>query len=148
MNPDQVLLQRFSGAPLVIDSNPLAVALDARMMSLDRVAGAVRLTFNPGPEFVQGRGVVQGGIVSTMLDFAAAYAVLAILPEGQTAATATMTVNFHGAVKAGDVVATGAVERAGKRLVFVRAQILGDGDRVLATATSVMTILPDSPAPV
>jgi uncharacterized protein (TIGR00369 family) len=145
MNPDQELLQRFSGAPLVIDSNPLAVALNARLMSLDRVAGIARLAFNPGPQFVQGRGVLQGGIVSTMLDFAAAYAALAVLLEGQTAATATITVNFQGAVRLGEVLATGTVERAGKRLIFVRAQIHGDGDRILAAATSVMTVLPDGP---
>jgi uncharacterized protein (TIGR00369 family) len=145
MNPDQALLQRFTGEPLVIDSNPLASALNARLVSLDRVAGVARLTFDPGPEFVQGRGVVQGGIVSTMLDFAAAYAALATLPEGQTAATATITVNFQGAVKAGEVAATGTVERAGKRLIFVRAQIHGEGDRILAAATSVMTVLPDGP---
>ena len=116
------------------------------MLSLDRAAGVVRLSFNPGPQFVQGRGVVQGGIVSTMLDFAAAYAALAILPEGQTAATATITVNFQGVVRAGLVNATGTVERAGKRLIFTRAQIFGDGDRVLAAATAVMSVLPDDPA--
>ena len=145
MNPDQALLARFTGEPLVIDSNPLASVLNARLVSLDRAAGIARLTFNPGQEFVQGRGVVQGGIVSTMLDFAAAYAALATLPEGQTAATATITVNFQGAVKAGEVAASGIVERAGKRLIFVRAQIHGEGDRILAAATSVMTVLPDGP---
>jgi uncharacterized protein (TIGR00369 family) len=146
MNPDQALLQRFAGAPLAVDSNPLAALLDCRMLALDRVAGTVRLTFNPGPQFIQGRGVIQGGIVSTMLDFAAAYAALSTLPEGQTAATATMNVNFHGAVRAGTVHAVGMVERAGKRLIFVRAQILGDGEKTLATATAVMSVLVDMPA--
>lgn len=146
MNPDQALLQRFSGAPLAIDSNPLAAALECRLLALDRTAGIVRLSFNPGPQFVQGRGVVQGGIVSTMLDFAAAFAALAVIPDGQTAATASMTVNFQGAVRAGLVNATGTVERAGKRLVFTRAQIVGEADRVMAVATAVMTVLPDVPA--
>ncbi len=145
MNPDQALLQKFSGAPLAIDSNPLAALLDCRIMALDRTTGVVRLTFNPGPQFVQGRGVVQGGIVSTMLDFAAAFAALAVLPEGQTAATATMTVNFQGAVRAGIVSATGMVERAGKRLIFTRAQIVGEDERVFAAATAVMSVLPDTP---
>ena len=146
MNPDQVLLQRFSGTPLAVDSNPLAAALACRLLSVDRPAGVVRLSFNPGPQFVQGRGVVQGGIVSTMLDFAAAFAAVAVLPEGQTAATATMTVHFQGAVKAGELTVAGTVERAGKRLIFTRAQLFGDGGRVLAAATAVMSVLPDQPA--
>ncbi|MGZ5829745.1 MAG: PaaI family thioesterase [Xanthobacteraceae bacterium] len=145
MNPDQALLQRFSGAPLAIDSNPLAAALECQLLSLDRTAGVVRLSFNPGPQFVQGRGVVQGGIVSTMLDFAAAFAALSVVPEGQTAATASMTVNFQGAVRAGPVMATGTVERAGKRLIFTRARITGEADRLMAAATAVMSVLPDLP---
>jgi uncharacterized protein (TIGR00369 family) len=145
MNPDQALLQRFAGVPLAVDSNPLAAALDCRLLALDRMAGVVRLSFNPGPQFVQGRGVVQGGIVSTMLDFAAAFAALAVLSDGQTAATATMTANFQGAVQAGTLTAAGMVERAGKRLIFTRAQLFGDSDRLLATATSVMSVLPDVP---
>ena len=145
MNPDQTLLRRFAGEPLVIDSNPLAVALQSHLISLDRAAGAVELRFHPGDQFVQGRGVVQGGIVATMLDFAAAYAALATLSEGQTAATASINVNFMGAVRAGEVTATGRVERAGKRLIFVRAEISGEGGRILATASSVMTVLAEAP---
>jgi uncharacterized protein (TIGR00369 family) len=145
MNQDQTLLNRFCGAPLAVDSNALAAALDCRIVALDRKAGVIHLTFNPGPQFVQGRGVVQGGIVATMLDFAAAFAALSVLPEGQTAATASMTANFQGAVRAGLVKATGKVERAGKRLVFVRAEIAGDDERIMAAGTAVMTVLPDLP---
>lgn len=146
MNPDQALLLRFSGAPLGVDSNPLAAMLDCRLLALDRTAGVIRMSFNPPPQFVQGRGVVQGGIVSTMLDFAAAFAALAILPDGQTAATASITVNFQGAVRAGTLIAAGVVERAGKRLIFTRSQLQGEDDRVLATASAVMSVLQESPA--
>jgi uncharacterized protein (TIGR00369 family) len=145
MNPDQALLARFAGAPLPVDSNALAQALRTTMTALDRKAGSVTLTFEPGDQFVQGRGVVQGGIVATMLDFAAAYAALAILPDGQSAATASLTVGFQSAVRAGAVTATGTVERAGKRAVFTRAQISDSSGQVLATATAVMLVLPERP---
>ena len=70
----------------------------------------------------------------------------AITTPGIGRATASMTVNFQGAVRAGLVNATGTVERTGKRLVFTRAQIFGEADRVMAAATAVMTVLPDVPA--
>jgi uncharacterized protein (TIGR00369 family) len=146
MNPDQALLATFSGAPLSVQSNPLATALRTTMVALDRQAGSVTLTFEPGDQFVQGRGVIQGGIVATMLDFAAAYAALAILPEGQSAATASLTVGFQSAVRAGTVIAKGSVERAGKRAVFTRAQITDGGGQLLASATAVMLVLPERPA--
>jgi uncharacterized protein (TIGR00369 family) len=146
MNPDQALLARFSGAPLPVDSNALASALRTTLVALDRKAGIVTLTFEPGDQFVQGRGVVQGGIVATMLDFAAAFAALAILPEGQSAATASLNVGYQSAVRAGAVTATGTVERAGKRAIFTRAQITGSDGQVLATASSVMLVLAERPA--
>ena len=42
----------------------------------DVATGTVRLAFQPGQQFVQGRGVVQCGIVGMMLDFATAFAAL------------------------------------------------------------------------
>jgi uncharacterized protein (TIGR00369 family) len=145
MNPDQVLLRSFKGEPLALDSNPLAAALQTRLLALDAATGTVRLGFHPGAQFVQGRGVVQGGIVGTMLDFAAAFAALAKLPDGQTAATATITIGFHSAVRAGPLVAVGTVERAGKRLMFTRAQLQSEDGQALAVATAVMSVLTDTP---
>ena len=145
MNPDQVLLRSFKGEPLAIDSNPLAAALEAKLLALDAATGTVRLGFNPGPQFVQGRGVVQGGIVGTMLDFAAAFAAVANLPEGQTAATATITIAFHSGVRAGPLIAVGTVERAGKRLMFTRAQLQNVDGQTLAVANAVMSVLADAP---
>lgn len=145
MNPDQALLARFAGAPLPVDSNALAASLRTTLVALDRKAGTVTLTFELGDQFVQGRGVVQGGIVATMLDFAAAFAALAILPEGQSAATASLNVGYQSAVRAGTVTVIGTVERAGKRAIFTRAQISSADGQVLATASSVMLVLAERP---
>jgi acyl-coenzyme A thioesterase PaaI-like protein len=73
VNPDQALLKRYLAHPhteLAIDSNPLAVALRARFLGRDD--GSIRLGFDPSREFLQGNGVVQGGIVAAMLDLTAA----------------------------------------------------------------------------
>src|SRR5262249_6710979 len=124
VNPDHVLLKRFLAHPHIprmIDSNPLAVALRAQFLGHED--NSIRIGFEPGEEFLQGNGVVQGGIVATMLDFAAAFAALAALPEGQTAATASLSISFQAAVKAMPLVATGTIERTGRRLIFVRSQL-------------------------
>jgi len=146
MNPDQVLLRSFIGEPLSIDSNPLAAALRTRLLALDGTSGTVRLDFEPGSQFLQGRGVVQGGIVATMLDFAAAFAGLATLAEGQTAATASIAINFHSAVRAGRLIAIGSVERAGKRLIFTRALLQTEDGRTCAAGNAIMSVLADTPA--
>jgi len=145
VNPDQALLKRYLAHPhseLAIDSNPLAVALRARF--LGREDGVLRIGFDPSREFLQGNGVVQGGIVAAMLDLAAAFASLATLPDGQTAATASLSVSFQAAVPAGPVAAAGFVERAGRRLIFSRAQLADTRGAVLASASAVMSVLEDA----
>lgn len=143
MNPDQALLKRFLAAPatpVAIDSNPLGTALRAKL--LERKGATLQIAFEPGQQFLQGNGVVQGGIVTTMLDMAAAFAVLATLPDDRTAATASLTVSFLSAVRPGPLLATGLVERAGRRLMFARAQLESAPDgALLATASVVMSVL-------
>jgi uncharacterized protein (TIGR00369 family) len=148
LNPDQELLRRLrkSGGPLAVDTNPLGAAMGATLLSLDDADGRVRIGYTLGPQFLQGMGVVQGGIVMAMLDFAAAFASLAKLPEGESASTASMTVSLQSAVRPRGLVATGIVERAGRRLIFARAELHSEGEpQPLATASSVMSVRPDRP---
>jgi acyl-coenzyme A thioesterase PaaI-like protein len=77
-----------------------------------------------------------------MLDFAAAFAALATLLEGQTAVTANLTISFQAAVRAIPLIATGTVERSGRRLIFARSQLESGQDRaLLASASAVMSVL-------
>ena len=149
MNPDQALLRRYLAHPhteLAIDSNPLASALRAKFLGRDD--GIIRIGFTPSREFLQGNGVVQGGIVAAMLDLTAAFASLATLREGQTAATASLSILFQAAVRAGPLIGTGFVERAGRRLIFARAQLQGeDGGELLASAHTVMSVLEANKTP-
>jgi acyl-coenzyme A thioesterase PaaI-like protein len=81
-NPDQALIHRFLAAPsqpLRINSNPMALALGMQLLRVDAAAGVVELAFTPDPLFIQGTGVLQGGAVTAMLDFAMAFATLALL---------------------------------------------------------------------
>ncbi|MBV8745835.1 MAG: PaaI family thioesterase [Xanthobacteraceae bacterium] len=143
VNPDQALLKRFladPATPVAIDSNPLGTVLRGKLC--DRKGDTLRIAFEPGREFIQGNDVVQGGIVATMLDMTAAFAVLATLPDDRTAATASLTVSFLAAVRPGPLLATGLVERAGRRLIFARAQLQSEPDgALLATANVVMSVL-------
>ena len=56
-NPDQALIQRFIEAgqhPLLIDSNPLAIALKSTLVRVDRDQGVVDISFDPPDQFLQG----------------------------------------------------------------------------------------------
>jgi uncharacterized protein (TIGR00369 family) len=145
-NPDQIALQRFArdrAAPTTFDANPLAMALGTRILSVDEKAGAVRLEFAPDGIFLQGAGVLQGGAIGAMLDFAMAFAVLAALPAGQSCTTANVNVAFLRAAPRGRYVAVGTIARRGSRLAFTQASVFAADapERVVATATSTLAIL-------
>ncbi len=70
-NPDKRVLRQVEehGEPLPIRQNPMAQVLAGRVLASSSVEGRVELEFRPAHTFVQGAGVVQGGIVAAMLDF-------------------------------------------------------------------------------
>ncbi len=143
-NPDRARVRAFlagTGAPLAFDSSPLLAALGTTIMSAE--SGRITLRFEPEPLFLQGASVVQGGAVSAMLDYAMAAAIMTALDDSIHFATAGLNVSFLAAVRPGTLFADGEVDRLGRRNGFARAQLrAGTGDAVLATASSVLTLLP------
>lgn len=144
-NPDQALVLQYAAqAPDVawpVQTSPLLAALQARLTRVDLALGQVSLCFAPGDTFIQGGGMVQGGAVVTMLDFAMAFAAFTRISAQQSVATASLNVNFLRAVRPGDLVAEGAVERAGRALVFTQARLLDAQGRLLATASSTLPVI-------
>jgi uncharacterized protein (TIGR00369 family) len=142
MNPDQKLLLDFmagDGHAVRVSANPLATALNAELQAADST-GTVTLAFEPGPQFLQGAQVLQGGIVATMLDFALAFAGLARLPEGGAFGTVNLNVNMMKPALAGRYLASGRVVRMGKSMIFGSAELCRDGGDLVATATAVMAV--------
>ncbi|HPP99180.1 MAG TPA: PaaI family thioesterase, partial [Ottowia sp.] len=104
------------------------------------------LAFAPDPLFIQGTGVLQGGAVTAMLDFAMAFATLAALPVGGSCATVNLNTAFLRPAPRGRYLAVGEVERRGRQLAFTHARLLREDDgQTVATATSTLALVqPDS----
>lgn len=145
INPDKVLLDSHRPGDVLgfeAKEQPFARALGAQLIAVDAVNGIVRLRFTPGQDFIQGMGVVQGGAVSAMLDFAMGFAGLAMMEPGVQVATATMTVAFLRRADPGTYVARGLVERRGKSLLFARAELRNAAGHLVATGTASLAVLP------
>lgn len=144
-NPDQALILQFAAQaptqPWPMQSSPLLAALQAQLTAVDLARGRVTLHFSPGDTFIQGGGVVQGGAVMTMLDYAMAFAAFTQVAPEQSVVTANLTVSFLRAVRPGELVAEGEVERAGRSLVFTRARLLDAQGLLLATAVSTLPVV-------
>lgn len=125
-----------SGTPLA--TSPLLRSLDCRFQS--GTPGEIRISFHPGSEHVQGHGVVAGGTIATMLDFAMAFATLSRLAAGESAVSVALNVAYQGAVRPGRVIAHAQVSTMGYRLAHAQAQLLTPQGDLLASAQSPLAL--------
>jgi uncharacterized protein (TIGR00369 family) len=101
-------------------------------VSPQRADGRSRLTWQPGDDYEGYRTVIHGGIVSTLLDEAMAYAALSLF---KNCATAEMTVRFRKPVMVeGEVIIEGRVVDRKRRVIHTEAILRQDGVEK-ATAT-------------
>ena len=136
------ILQAFqsSGSPLVMN-DPLAVSLGGAILELDPEAGRAVLGFAPDERFKQGGGVIHGGIVTTMLDYAMALAAFSRAAAGQSFATVSLTTHFLRSTLPGPHLARARLDRMGGRMIFASAELMREGAAApLATATAVMAV--------
>lgn len=142
---DRTLVRRFrdsdQSSPLLLRSIPLSVALQSAVMSCDPKGRRLRMRFQPGTEFLQGRGVIQGGILATMLDFAIAFNCMAVTGEDKAVATANLSVSYLKPASPGVYYADAEIERAGRTLIFARCVLSPENGDPVATATAVMSVL-------
>ncbi len=91
---------------------------------LENEAGRAVLRFTPEPTWTIGNGVVQGGIVTAMLDMAMAFA-----SDGLS--TATITVDILRPAM-GPLTATGVTTKQGRRLLFATGELHDSEGRLVA----------------
>jgi uncharacterized protein (TIGR00369 family) len=106
-------------------------ALDARPD-----IGWVRIAFIGKPEFCNPGGLIQGGILSSMLDDTMGPAVFVKTAGRMYTATISMNVNFLAPAKAGPIVGEATVVQLGKTIAFIEGKLMDETGRLLATATA------------
>ncbi len=114
---------------------PFSRSLGFRLISADESGALIEAT--PGPEHVNGGGIVHGGYLATLLDSASGWAVHASLPPGVAAPHSTLSVQYvRAAVLGADLVCRGRCVRAGQRVAAAEAEITQDGKVIARAITS------------
>lgn len=129
-------------ADFMIDTNPLSVALGMRLLRVSM--GEASASFTVGEPFLQGNGVVQGGIVSAMLDFAMVFAAFSRIPVEASLASISQTTNFFRPVFSGEVFTEGSLEKVGRSVINARAVLKDKEGVLLASATAPLAVIPFS----
>ena len=83
------------------------------------------------PEFEGAPNTAQGGIIATLVDMAAEYAIAAKF--GRPVPTINLRIDYHRPARPGTLYARGRVIRAGSTIITAEAQVL-DSERALCAS--------------
>ena len=102
--------------------------------------GELRLGIRAQDRHANHRGTVQGGLLSTLADFALGRAIEADAEDGKDRATVSLTVDFLKPAKPGDWIETRTkVDRVGGTLSFADCSLMVD-DREIVRARAVWVV--------
>jgi uncharacterized protein (TIGR00369 family) len=128
------LLQAMSTGEL--PAPPIMQLVD--VVDLTAVEGSVTVRLDPQEFHYNPLGTMHGGIISTLLDTAAACSVHSTLPPGIGYTSLDLSVKFLRPVTlaAGRLTCTGSVLQRGRRTALAEARLTDTQDRLIAHATS------------
>lgn len=120
---------------------PVAVMLGWETLDFDAEIGSIRGRMLARPDFLNANGVVQGGVLSSMLDSAAALAVMCSSDDATFASTLELKSSFFRPVGAGPIIGEGIVISRTSGICFVEAKLLSVGGHLIAKASATMRLL-------
>jgi len=97
--------------------------------------GRCRFEVTVCPGHMNPHGVVHGGVVYTLVDFAMGGAVTSRLAPGERCATLEIKINYLAPVSEGRLAAEAWVVARTARVAVLEARVQADGDRLVALAT-------------
>jgi acyl-CoA thioesterase len=112
---------------------PIAALLGIRRLTM--AGGRSDFELIVRPEHMNPHGVVHGGVVYTLVDFAMGGALTSVLEVGERCATLEVKINYLAPVLSGNVRAEALVVSRSRRVAVMEARVYGDGRALLALAT-------------
>ena len=122
--------------PRLLEDTPVASLLGAQALSCDAASGVFRIEFEGRDEFCNMLGVLQGGIVTTMIDMAMSFSAIARMGLEFRVPTLEMKTAFLAPARPGRLVGEGWPVRTGKTICFLEGRLLDPDGAVLATASA------------
>jgi len=125
--------------------NPFLGFMGIRYESIKEGYARFRMTIRP--EYLQGAGLVQGGVMVAMADESIAHAIMPLLKENEGLTTVELKSNFLAPVKEGDLIAEATVFKKGKSIIIGDCLIKNDQDRPVLRCTATFLIVTEKEKP-
>jgi uncharacterized protein (TIGR00369 family) len=111
---------------------PFAQFLGIKLGRLKR--GEATLQLELRDEMKRNNGFAHGGVVASLADTAAAFAILTLLEPDQTTTTVDLTIHYLRPLLQGQITAEARVIRAGRRIIVIAVDVFNEAKALSATA--------------
>jgi uncharacterized protein (TIGR00369 family) len=121
----------------ILDKSPMLKFLSAEIEFLSPGFSRIRIPFRS--DFLQGFGVVQGGIIATAGDTAVGIAFLTLIDPNETLVTIDLKINFLAPVKNGDIFSEGKIIHKGSLISLGEFEVKTSEGILVAKGMSTLT---------
>lgn len=128
-------LQKVADGALI----PPPCDLTMQVSVLSAVNGVAEGKWEVDNKYINGLGVVMGGFLSSAADILMAYAIASKLTEQQGFVSIDLDITFHRPAFEGEIEIIARVEKLGRTLAYVEADLL-QNDKKVATCVSSLLI--------
>lgn len=98
--------------------------------------GEANLYLEVRDQLKQNQGVLHGGAVASLIDTAAAFAVVTRLESGERVTTTDLTIHYLRPITSGRLNATARIVRSGRRMFVLSVDVRNDNQVLVATAVT------------
>ena len=134
MSENELDPARLARARKAFASVPYAKLLGLELGEITRGQATIHLTVRD--QLKQNQGVVHGGAIASLIDTAAAFAVVTELDVGERVTTTDLTIHYLRPLRSGRLSATARIVRGGRRLFVLSVEVTNDERALLATAVT------------
>ena len=130
--------------PMPIEAVAYSQPPSLRVRNIERGVGAATATFRGGPEHLNLKGMLHGGIIAGLMDVIMAIAAGSHPdPEKrQFSITLSLAINFVGAAGDEEIFLSAQTTGGGKRTAFLEARISNAAGEPIATAQAAFKLMP------
>lgn len=125
---------------------PAAALLGWQLSWVAPERGEIEVFFDARDDFANAMGSIQGGFLAAMLDDTLGPALIATLPDGESAPTLELKVSFLRPASPGRITGTGRVLHRGGSIAFLAGELKDQAGELLATASATARIIRPAPA--
>jgi uncharacterized protein (TIGR00369 family) len=143
MSKHEIDLQKLARAQRAFAAVPYAKFLGLQLGEIRQ--GEVSIHLDIRDELKQNQGVVHGGAIASLIDTAAAFAVLTQIDPVERVSTTDLTIHYLRPALTSRLVATARVIRGGRRLFVLSVEVHDNTGALIATAVTTYIKIENKP---